>query len=107
MTVGIQLGNIQGNYFVTKSITPSEVSANTTAEETFTVTGVKVGDAVSVSPPGHQAGVAVCAARVSAADTVAITFMNPTAAGVTPTAGEYDFVIFRSETGAGAAIVAD
>lgn len=107
MTHGITLGNTAGIYTVAASITPAEVATITTAEQTFTVNGVKVGDAVQVSPPGHQAGVTIGTARVSAADTVAITFVNPTAAGVTPTAGSYVFTVFRPESGTAASIVAD
>ena len=95
MTHGITNGNAAGIYVVRASITPTEVATITTAEQTFTVNGVKVGDAVQVSPPGHEAGVTIGTARVSAANTVAITFVNPTAGGVTPTAGNYEFIVFR------------
>ena len=107
MTHGITLGNAQGVYVVAATITPAEVATITTAEQTFTVNGVKVGDAVQVSPPGHVAGVTIGTARVSAVDTVGITFVNPTAAGVTPGAGSYIFTIYRPEGGVAASIVAD
>lgn len=107
MTTGITFGNTSGIYTVSASITPAEVATITTAEQTFTVTGVKTGDAVQVCPPAHEAGVTIGTARVSANDTVAITFVNPTAAGVTPTAGSYVFTVFRPEGGAAASIVAD
>lgn len=77
------------------SLTPAAVATITTAEQTFTVTGLTTDDAVFVSPPGHQAGVVAAAARVSAADTLAITFVNPTAGNVTPTAGTYKVVAFK------------
>jgi len=44
---------------------------------------------------------------LTAANTVGITFVNPTAGGVTPTAGTYIFGILRAESGAGASAVAD
>lgn len=107
MTTGITLGNTAGLYTVVVDITPAEVATIVTVEQTFTVIGVKVGDAVNVSAPGIQAGAAICSARVSAADTVAITFTNPTVAGVTPLTGDHVFTIFRPENGVGATIVAD
>lgn len=107
MTHGITFGNATGIYVVSASITPAEVATIVTVEQTFTVKGVKVGDSVMVSPPGIQAGTAVCSARVSAADTVAITFTNPTAGNVTPLAGTYTFTIFRPEGGTAATIASD
>lgn len=99
MSNGIIQGNVKAQWVVTKSLTPAEVATITTAEQTFSVPGVLLGDAVRVSPPGHQAGVVAAAARVTAADTVGITFVNPTAGNVTPTAGNYLFVVTRPEKG--------
>lgn len=107
MTHGITFGNAQGVYVVSVTITPASVATITTVEQTFTVNGVKVGDAVTVSPPGMQAGVAVVSARVSAVDTVAIGFTNPTAGAVVPLTGAHIFTVYRPESGVGASIVAD
>lgn len=107
MSTGAVQGNTRGFYTVAVPITPASVATITTVEQTFTVPGVQVGDAVHVSPPGLQAGVAICAARVTAADTVAIGFVNPTAGSVTPTAGTHVFMINRPEGGTGAPIAAD
>lgn len=107
MSAGITQGNAKGVYVVKRSFTPAEVATITTAEQTVTVPGAELGDAVVVTPPGHQAGVVAAAARVTAANTVGITFVNPTAAGVTPTAGDYIFTLFRPETGVAANSVAD
>jgi hypothetical protein len=75
----------------TATITPASVAANVSAEQTFTVTGVTTKDQVSVSAPSITAGLVIGGARVSAANTVAITFGNLTAGSLTPTAGEYFF----------------
>jgi len=107
MTHGITLGNAAGIYVVGVDITPAEVATIVTVEQTFTVPGVKVGDAVTVSPPGMTAGATVTSARVSAVDTVAIGFTNPTVAGVTPLTGTHIFTVYRPESGAAASIVAD
>ena len=75
-------------YKLTASLTPAQVAANTTAEQTFTVTGLAVGDVVFVNKPTAQAGLGIVGARVSAANTLAITFVNATASPITPTAAE-------------------
>lgn len=66
----------------------ASVPTITTSEQTMTVTGVEVGDFVWVNKPTHQTGLGIAGSRVSALNTVAITFVNPTAAGITPTASE-------------------
>lgn len=77
--------------------TLAEVAADTSAEQTVTVTGLTTDDAVMVSKPTAQAGIGIVGARVSAANTLAITFMNATASGVTPTADEvYKVVAFKA-----------
>ena len=78
---------------------PAEVAAATSAEQNLTVTGVKVGDVIHVNKPTAQAGLGVVGARVSAADTVSVTFGNFTAATpITPTAAEvYSFLVVRAK----------
>lgn len=100
MSSMIPRGNINELQVLSFALTPSAVSANTTAQQTFTVPGVKTTDVViSVEKPSHQAGLGIVGARVTAADTVGITFSNNTGAGITPTAGEtYDFVIARLDS---------
>jgi hypothetical protein len=83
----------------TATITPAIVNANTTSEQTFTVTGVVAAtdDVISVRKPTHQAGLGLVNWRVTADNTIAITFMNNTAAGITPTASEvYSFFVYRT-----------
>lgn len=78
------------------TLTPALVAANTTAEQTFTVTGVGATDTcVGVSKPTAQAGLGIVGWRVTAADTIGITFSNNTAAGITPTASQtYTFIVW-------------
>lgn len=71
------------------SLSPAAVAANTTAEQTFTVNGLALGDFVAVLKPSTQAGLAVAGARVSAANQVAVAFANvpalvQTSASLTP-----------------------
>ena len=84
----IPRGNISVAAMLGVPLTPAIVNANTTAEQTFIVNGLLVGDVVTVTKPTAQAGLGVVGVRVSAANTLAITFSNNTAAGITPTAGE-------------------
>lgn len=83
------LGNSAGaltHYSV--SLTPTAVAANTVAEQTVTVTGVLATDMVIVNKPTSQAGLALVSGRVSAANTVALAFLNSSAASITPTAAQ-------------------
>lgn len=69
-------------------LTPASVAPNTTAEQTFTVTGVVSGSAVLVNKPSAQVGLSIMGARVSTTNVIAINFCNATSATITPTAGE-------------------
>lgn len=82
-------------FSVTVTWNPAAVAANSTAEQTVTVNGARTGDAVVVTKPTHTAGVAVAGARVSAKDTVKVTFVNPTASSVDPPSEDYRFTIIR------------
>ncbi len=71
------------------TINPAAVATITTAEQTFTVPGLKVGDWVSLSKPTNTTGVGIVNCRVSAADTLAVSFVNPTAGSVDPASETY------------------
>jgi hypothetical protein len=85
MANDIARGNCKGLSLIEITLSPVSVSNATTAEQTFTVKGLQLHDFVSVAA-APQAGLGISAARVSAADTLAITFGNVTAATITPTA---------------------
>jgi len=70
-------------------LTPGSVAANTTAEQTFTVTGLPAGSAVIVNKPSATTGIAIKNARVSAVNTLAIMYENITSAAITPPAETY------------------
>ncbi len=89
MTVGVIMGNVQAMGVASITISPALVAANTTAEQTFTVPGLLASDVViDVTKPTAQAGLGIVGCRVTAANTVGITFSNNTASGITPTASE-------------------
>ena len=80
---------------ISVTLTPVSVAAATCAEQSFAVTGLQVGDFVDVSPPGITAGVSPVLARVSARNTLTVTFINPTAGALVPLAGVYNIQINR------------
>ena len=86
------LGNIPKQSVISVTLSPAAVSANTSAEQTFTVTGLQAGDHVMVNKPSAQAGLAIVGTR-AAANTLAITFGNFTAGSITPTASETYLVL--------------
>lgn len=74
------------------TFTPSSVGAGTTSEQTFTVTGLKAQSFVMVNKPTHQSGLGIVNCRVSANDTLAITYMNVSGGSITPTSEEYRII---------------
>lgn len=80
----------------TPTLTPASVAAATVAEQTFTVTGLTTADKVIVNQPALANSVGIAGARVSAADTLAIRFVNPTAGALTPASGVYTVLAIRS-----------
>lgn len=81
-------GNVQYSTILGVTLSPASVANATSAEQTFTVTGLQTTDYVNVIKPTTQAGLGIVNSRVSAANVLAITFMNATAATITPTASE-------------------
>lgn len=96
----IPFGNINKLNLVDVVWSPSSVAANTTAEQTVTVPGVVLGQdfVIDVTKPTAQAGLAIGQTRVSAANTVAVVFVNATASPIVPTASQtYTFAIARRD----------
>lgn len=80
-----------------QALSPAIVAANTTAEQTFTISGLATTNIpLSVIKPTAQAGLGIVGFRISATDTLAITFSNNTASGITPTAAETYKVVVKS-----------
>lgn len=91
------IGNVQKIGVFSIALTPVAVAANTTAEQTFANTGIGllVTDNVDASKPSFQAGLGIVNVRVSAVDTLAITYINATASPITPTAETYQVAVTR------------
>lgn len=94
----IALGNIQYNSLLQATLSPASVANATTAEQTFSVVGLQLGDIVNVTKPTSQAGLGIVGSRVSANNVLAVTYINATAATITPTASEvYVINLIRRE----------
>ena len=91
-------GNILVTTIFAVSLTPAAVLANTTSEQSFTIQGLQVNDLVNVNINGAQtAGIIIANCRITAANTVAISFGNITGGTLTPVAGSYAFTLDRAE----------
>jgi hypothetical protein len=80
------------HFTVSQELDVASVAANTSAEQTFTVAGLLTDMQISVSKPSANAGLGVVNARVSAANTLALTFMNATGGAINPGAETYKIV---------------
>lgn len=86
--VQMPIGNTWKSGTFSLTLSPAAVANATSAEQTFTMTGLLTSDYVYVNKPTAQAGLGIVGARVSATGVLALTFMNATAATITPTASE-------------------
>ena len=82
-----------GQYAFAPTLSPASVPANSSVEQTFTVTGLPVGWLVYVVKPTQQAGLDIGGMRIISNNVLGITFINVTAAAIQPTASEVYSVI--------------
>ncbi len=76
---------------------PAAIAANTTAEQTVTLSGLKTDDIIlAVIKPTVTAGVGIIQSRVSAADTLAVTWINTTAGSLNPAEEVYTVVYIKN-----------
>lgn len=98
-TVQMPTGNMWKVGVFQLTLSPVSVAWTTTTEQTFSATGIGLltTDMVLVQKPTTQPGLGIAGSRVSAADTLAINFINVTTT-ITPTAGEvYKVAVFRMQ----------
>jgi len=92
-------GNLVKQSVISVTLSPALIVLNTTAEQTFTVNGLLPGDHVTCNKPTAQAGLGIVGCRVSAANTLAITFSNNTGSSITPTAAQvYQVLVSRPDS---------
>lgn len=89
--------SLPGDMILEATLSPAQVAANTTAEQTFTVQGLHANDVVvAVIKPTAQAGLGIVGFRVTSTGLLGITFSNNTAAAITPTASQvYKICVVR------------
>jgi hypothetical protein len=77
---------------------PSAVVTSSASEQAIVLTGLLTTDVVvGISKPTNQAGLVVCGGRVSAANSLGVSFGNCTVTSITPTASEvYQTTIYRA-----------
>lgn len=80
-----------------QSLAPTSVAANTTAEQTFTVTGLLANTVAWVNKPSATPGLGIAGVRISAANTLAINFINATAAAIVPPTETYTIGNFQAQ----------
>lgn len=78
-----------GTKQLTATLTPAAVPANSSVEQQFTVVGIRAGDLIQVNKPTAQAGLDIGGCRAISNNTLGITYINPTAAAITPTSEAY------------------
>jgi hypothetical protein len=78
----------------TATIDPSAVSADSVASEEFTVTGLLENDVVVVNAGADDIGIGNV--RVSADDTLKVTFINPTSSQIDPASSDWSIIAFRN-----------
>ena len=82
---------------VSATLTPASVGAATVATQaSFTVNGVVASDLVFCVRDPIANATGILKVVPTAANTVSITFVNPTAGALTPTTGAYTFLVVKT-----------
>jgi len=82
----------------TVTVDLASVATLATTEKTLTITGAVAGDSVILNAPaaGLTAGMVICDARVSAADTVKLRVFNGSAGTVDEASGTWEYLLIRA-----------
>lgn len=97
----IARGNVVLEMVAAISLLPNggtNIAANSTVETTYTVQGVQLNDFLEINKPSHTAGLSVGNIRASAANQIAVQFVNSTASPISPTTETYLLALTRCET---------
>lgn len=78
-------------------LAPTSVAANTTAEQTFTVTGLLANTVAWVNKPSATPGLGIAGVRISAASTLAINYINSTGSAIVPPTETYVVGNFQAQ----------
>src|SRR3982751_4413554 len=80
----ISFGNVANSFVVQVPVVAgAAIGANATVERTYTVIGIRVGDVITANKPtAFTSGLGLANARASATDTIALSYINSTAGGL-------------------------
>lgn len=79
-------------YIYVEDLDIASVAATTYSTQTFSVVGLETSNAVVVTPPALTSGLYLLSARVSATDTLSLTFYNSTGSPINEASAEYKIV---------------
>jgi hypothetical protein len=79
------------------SINPASIAANSVSAQTFTISGVEVGDSLTLNPPaaGLTAGLLVNQSYVSAANQITVVFFNATGSAIDAASANWNYIFVR------------
>lgn len=97
MSTGIIAGNVASINLVAATVNLGSVAANTSEEETFALTGVRLGDFISVQSDNLEAGIILGSARVEANDVVTVEVINTTGSPVDAASSTMSVLVIRPE----------
>ena len=90
----IARGNVQLEALLSISVTPpASMANNTTVETTYTVPGIALGDFIEINKPSHTTGLSIGNVRASAANQIAIQWVNSTTGTISNTPNELYLIV--------------
>ena len=94
---GIPAAGAGPSALISVSLTPASVATIVVASQSVTIPGVDASDVVIPVQNPISNAVGLIGAKATAANTVSLTFVNPTAGALTPTAGTYTFLVIKTQ----------
>lgn len=79
-------------YIYVEDLDIASINGTTYSTQTFTVVGLQTSNALVVTPPALTTGLYLLSARVSAEDTLSLTFYNSTGGAINEGSAEYKIV---------------
>ena len=95
----ITRGNSHETFYISPTLTPTAVSAQTTSNQTFPLPGLLTTDIIICQGyvANQTSGVFIVESDCLTNGVLTVQFGNFTAGSVTPASGQYDFQIVRTE----------
>jgi hypothetical protein len=93
--LGLLPDNIPYIRYYDVSFDPASVPANSFSRQNITVSGITTNDIIIVNPPTLTSNLEMISYRVSAVDTVTITFENRSGSSIDESSGVYRIIAIR------------